>query len=97
MKLAMGRPDYIVDIAGIQPGLGGVSRTQWVELQRQEVGRGLRGRPWLAVHFKCCSVYSRVYRNAEGTAYAGRCPKCGRQVEATIAPGGTDCRFFEAA
>ena len=96
MMPSMSGPDYIVDISGIRPGLGGVSADQWVRLRSAEVGRTLRGRPWLAVRFRCCSVYSRVYRNVEGTAYAGACPKCGRRVRAQISSTGTDCRFFEA-
>jgi len=52
--------------------------------------------PWLAVTWRCCGAYSRIYRNRAGSAYEGRCPKCGRQVRATIGPGGTDARFFVA-
>lgn len=96
MMHSVSGPDYIVDIKGVRPGLGGVSADGWVRLRHGEVERGLRGRPWLAVRFQCCSVYSRVYRNAQGTAYDGGCPKCGRRVKATISPSGTDCRFFEA-
>ena len=66
-------PDYIVEIEGVAqvpaqpPPAADAARSA-----------GLRGRPWLAVHWRCCHVYSRVYRNATGTAYHGRCPKCGR-------------------
>ncbi|MFA9479129.1 hypothetical protein ACERK3_12625 [Phycisphaerales bacterium AB-hyl4] len=59
-------------------------------------GVSLRGRPWLAVMFKCCQAYSRVYRNREATAYEGRCPKCHRPLRVAIGPGGTSTRFFEA-
>jgi len=89
-------PDYILDIQGAQPGMGGVSSSRWVELSKNEVGQPLRGRPWLAVKFRCCSVYNRIYRNAKGDAYEGRCPKCNKAVRATIGAGGTSCRFFEA-
>ncbi|MFW6060242.1 MAG: hypothetical protein ACODAQ_08670 [Phycisphaeraceae bacterium] len=81
----MTRPDYIVDIQGLQP-------TQ----ARAPDPRSLRGRPWIAVHWKCCSAYSRIYRNAAGTAYEGGCPKCGRRTKARIGPNGTATRFFEA-
>lgn len=83
----MAGPDYIVDINGVRipnPQAGGAD------------GESLRGRPWLAVHWKCCGVYSRVYRNRRGTMYEGRCPKCGQPVTARVGPGGTSHRFFEA-
>lgn len=58
--------------------------------------RGPRGNPWLAVYWRCCRVYSRIYRNRQGSAYEGRCPKCGRPVQAKIGRDGTSARFFEA-
>ena len=53
-------------------------------------------RPFLGIHFKCCSVYSRIYKNKEGTAYEGRCPKCGALVRVPIGSEGTRSRFFVA-
>lgn len=57
---------------------------------------GLHGRPWLAVHWRCCHIYSRIYRNADATAYAGRCPSCGKSIRVKIGADGTSSRFFEA-
>jgi hypothetical protein len=51
-------------------------------------------RPFLSVTFACCAVYQRIYRNAEGTAYVGRCPKCGKSVRFPVGPGGTSERQF---
>lgn len=87
MGTAMRDADYHVDIQGVTPP------------ERRIVGGdrpSLRGRPWLAVKWDCCSVYSRVYRNAEATAYVGRCPRCGKQVSVKVGPGGTSDRFFTA-
>ena len=53
-----------------------------------------KGRPFLSVLFACCSVYQRIYRNSEGTAYAGRCPKCGKPVRFVVGEGGMKERQF---
>lgn len=93
-------PDYIVDIEGLRPATEQESRAN-TNVQPQSgaaaaSGANSRGRPWIAVTWKCCSVYSRVYRNRAGTCYEGRCPKCGKPVQARVGPGGTDNRFFQA-
>ena len=51
-------------------------------------------RPYLGIHFACCSVYSRIYRNAEQTAYVGHCPRCTCRVQVNIVQSGTYQRFF---
>lgn len=53
-------------------------------------------RPFLGVHFACCGVYARIYRNAEATAYAGHCPRCTRGLRVQIGAGGRQQRFFTA-
>lgn len=78
-------PDYIVEINGVR-----------IPDARRLAGAGFRDRPWLAVQWRCCSVYSRIYRNKDGTLYEGRCPRCARPVTARVGPGGTTNRFFEA-
>jgi hypothetical protein len=52
------------------------------------------GRPFISVHFACCNVYLRIYRSADGTAYRGRCPRCGKAVHFAVGEGGTDSRVF---
>lgn len=54
------------------------------------------GRPWVGIHFDCCGIYTRVYRNREGTAYVGVCPRCTRRVRLKVGPNGTSARFFVA-
>jgi hypothetical protein len=51
-------------------------------------------RPYLSVHFACCGVYQRVYRDADGKAYRGRCPRCGTPVRFAVGDGGTSARCF---
>jgi len=82
-------PDYILKIEGL--ATPDTSRES-----RQDVAASQVGRPWIAVRWQCCSTYSRIYRNRAGNAYEGRCPKCGTPAKATIGPGGTSSRFFEA-
>jgi len=51
---------------------------------------------FVGVVFKCCKIYSRIYKNSKGSAYVGWCPKCGRRIEFKISKNGTNDRFFEA-
>ncbi len=51
-------------------------------------------RPFLGVNFAACRVYGRLYKNREGTAYVGRCPRCGKSVQVPIGAHGTGQRFF---
>jgi hypothetical protein len=82
--LVMVDPPYRLEIAGLEEGEG--------------PGGGGAGpaRPWVGVHFDCCGVYTRIYRNSVGTAYEGRCPKCLRSLRLSVGPDGTDARFFKA-
>jgi hypothetical protein len=78
--------DYKLDIRSLQPdGTDGAAG---------ETARAGGARPFLSVHFRCCGVYQRVYRNADGTAYEGRCPKCLRPVKFVVGDGGTSARSF---
>lgn len=54
-------------------------------------------RPFISVQFDCCNVYLRIYRSADGTAYRGRCPKCGKPVQFAVGQGGTDSRVFRVS
>lgn len=53
-------------------------------------------RKFLGIHFSCCNVYVRIYKNKDKTAYEGRCPRCGRKVTVAIGKQGTSSRFFIA-
>ena len=60
-------PDYILDIQGI----GGPSADQ-----EEAADRAPGSRKWIGIKFDCCGTYARVYKNRDGTAYEGRCPRC---------------------
>lgn len=51
-------------------------------------------RPYLSVHFACCGAYQRIYRDADGKTYRGRCPRCGTPVRFAVGEGGTSARSF---
>jgi len=53
-------------------------------------------KPFLGVYFERCSTYGRFYKNREGTAYVGRCPRCGASFKVRIGSEGTQHRFFKA-
>ena len=53
-------------------------------------------RPFLGIHFTCCQSYSRIYLNAQLTAFEGRCPRCASPIVVRIDPEGSDARFFTA-
>jgi hypothetical protein len=52
---------------------------------------------FLGIMFDCCQVYARIYPNAAGTHYEGRCPRCRRLLKVRIGEGGTGRRFFPRA
>lgn len=54
------------------------------------------GRPFVGVHFTCCNVYSRIYLNADGTAFVGWCPKCAAKTTVRVSTTGSTSRFFTA-
>ena len=83
-ELMANEPPYYLDIKGIEdepPDPEGPQHEQ---------------RRWIGVEFECCGVYCRIYRNKEGTAYEGNCPKCLRAVRVRVGPGGTTHRMFRA-
>ncbi len=89
----MNEPPYHLDIDGIEdPFPVGWALPTFSHSARPP----LPDRPWVGIHFDCCSVYTRIYRNTEGTAYHARCPRCLREVTLRVGPGGTDARFFLA-
>jgi hypothetical protein len=74
--------DYQLDLSSTKSaGNDGVKRDQ-------------SSRPFLSVLFNCCRVYVRVYRSADATHYAARCPKCGKSVRFEVSDGGSASRSF---
>lgn len=59
-------------------------------------GGVVRRRAYLSILFACCNVYQRVYVNAAGDRYFGRCPRCGGLVQFRVGSGGTSQRMFIA-
>lgn len=59
-------------------------------------GGRTEGRPWIGIHFQCCGVYTRVYRQREASSYEGRCPKCTAKVSLRVGPDGVAARVFTA-
>jgi phage FluMu protein Com len=53
-------------------------------------------RKFLGVQFVRCRTYGRLYMNKDGSAYEGRCPRCGQYYKIAIGKGGTSERFFVA-
>lgn len=51
---------------------------------------------YLGIHFHCCNVYSRIYKNKQNTAYEGRCPICRKPIVVQIGKDGVPNRFFDA-
>ena len=58
--------------------------------------KGLTTRKFLGIWFSCCKTYGRLYKNREGTAYVGCCPRCGAKLSVKIGKEGTGRRFFRA-
>jgi hypothetical protein len=59
-------------------------------------GPAARRRLWVGVHFECCGVYQRIYREPEVPFYEGQCPQCGRRVTMRVGPDGVSSRIFKA-
>ena len=76
--------DYKLDLSSAPAG----------EAAEGSGGRSSGPRPYLSVHFACCGVYQRIYRDPDGTQYAGRCPRCGKPVRFPVGTGGTSARSF---
>lgn len=84
----MSDQDYILDLS-TQPAADNA-------LAPQAHGPKATARPWLAIHWRCCHVYSRVYRQKNASHYLAQCPCCGRSATIQVAPHGVSTRFLEA-
>lgn len=88
-------PAYILDVSSLTPG-GDTFDPATENAGANPGSQAGDARPWIGIHFECCGVYVRIYRNREATAYEGRCPRCARPVRIRIGPGGTGHRMFRA-
>ena len=75
--------DYKLEISGLTPSAAGESSD-----------KRSAARPFLGIHFACCGVYQRIYREHESAHYAGRCPRCRREVIFAVGTGGSASRIF---
>jgi len=53
-------------------------------------------RPYVGIHFTCCNIYTRIYRDRRDGFYEGRCPTCFKKVRFVEGQGGRTERFFRA-
>ena len=53
-------------------------------------------RKFLSIYWKCCHVFSRVYKNEGLNQYQGYCPKCNRKLIVPIGKDGSNRRIFIA-
>jgi len=84
-------PDYVLDLSGAdEPDAASDNAASG------NAGRKSQSRRWIGIHFECCGVYSRIYRNANGTQYVGYCPRCQKKVQVKVGQGGISARFFKA-
>lgn len=88
----MDEPPYILDISGLETGGVDDAEPEVAETSSATA----KGRAWIGMQFECCGVYTRIYRNRQGTAYEGNCPRCARPIEIRIGAGGTSSRMFRA-
>ncbi len=52
---------------------------------------------FLRLWFECSGGYARAVKTKDGTAYVGRCPKCGASATFPIGQGGTSVRAFRVS
>ena len=83
--------DYKVELSGANGASAGRPRTA---IRGNVESSTNANRPFLSVHFACCGVYQRVYRDQGGKVYRGRCPRCARAVTFAVGEGGTSARSF---
>jgi hypothetical protein len=86
------QPDYYLEVTGVPDH----PDPDHPDAQRDRRAARDPNRRWIGVHFQCCDVYARIYRNKQATAYEGRCPRCLAKVRVRIGPDGTADRFFLA-
>lgn len=99
----MADPRDVVSLGGASEARGGGGGAEkgdaGTRAARESGGDGSAGgpKPWLQLWFSCARQYARANRTAEGSAYVGNCPTCGKCVRFQIGAGGTSQRLFEVS
>ncbi len=64
--------------------------------QQQKQGSRTQKRPYLSIYWKCCHVFSRIYKDKNQIKYEGFCPNCRAYLTVPIGSEGVSQRTFIA-
>ncbi len=71
-------------------------QSDWCMEKKEVFQRKEEKKKFISIYWKCCHVFSRMYRNSSGTGYDGFCPKCHVFLHVPIGKDGIHQRTFIA-